>query len=155
MATRARRLTRWSSRPPTAADGATLTAASIFEAVQRRARVYDKGGDSHYDTVSAFIKSIRASDPDAAMYWLARMIEGGEDPLFVVRRLVILASEDVGLADSQALQIAIAAQQAVHFVGMPEGFYPLAHATLYLAMAQRATASDARTARRSRRSQSP
>jgi len=118
-----------------AGAGATLTDQSIAEAVQRRARVYDKGGDSHYDTVSAFIKSIRASDPDAAMYWLARMIEGGEDPLFIVRRLVILASEDVGLADSRGLQIAIAAQQAVHFVGMPEGYYPLAHATLYLALA--------------------
>jgi putative ATPase len=115
--------------------GATLTEHSIADAVQRRARVYDKGGDSHYDTVSAFIKSIRASDPDAAMYWLARMIEGGEDALFIVRRLVILASEDVGLADSHGLQIAIAAQQAVHFVGMPEGYYPLAHATLYLALA--------------------
>lgn len=118
-----------------AGAGATLTDQSIADAVQRRARVYDKGGDSHYDTVSAFIKSIRASDPDAAMYWLARMIEGGEDALFIVRRLVILASEDVGLADSHGLQIAIAAQQAVHFVGMPEGYYPLAHATLYLALA--------------------
>jgi putative ATPase len=118
-----------------AGAGATLTDQSIAEAVQRRARVYDKGGDSHYDTVSAFIKSIRASDPDAAMYWLARMMEGGEDPLFIVRRLVILASEDVGLADSRGLQIAIAAQQAVHFVGVPEGYYPLAHATLYLALA--------------------
>jgi putative ATPase len=118
-----------------AGAGANLTDQSIADAVKRRARVYDKGGDSHYDTVSAFIKSIRASDPDAAMYWLARMIEGGEDALFIVRRLVILASEDVGLADSHGLQIAIAAQQAVHFVGMPEGYYPLAHATLYLALA--------------------
>jgi putative ATPase len=118
-----------------AGAGANLTDQSIADAVQRRARVYDKGGDSHYDTVSAFIKSIRASDPDAAMYWLARMIEGGEDALFIVRRLVILASEDVGLADSHGLQIAIAAQQAVHFIGMPEGYYPLAHATLYLALA--------------------
>jgi putative ATPase len=114
---------------------ATLTAESIANAVQRRARVYDKTGDAHYDTVSAFIKSIRASDPDAAVYWLARMLEGGEDPLFVARRLVILASEDVGLADSQGLAVAIAAQQAAHFIGMPEGFYPLAHATLYLALA--------------------
>jgi putative ATPase len=118
-----------------AVDGAPLTAESIFDAVQRRARVYDKGGDSHYDTVSAYIKSIRASDPNAAVYWLARMLEGGEDPLFVARRLVILASEDVGLADSRGMQVAIAAQQAAHFVGMPEGFYPLAHATLFLALA--------------------
>lgn len=94
-----------------------------------------KAGESHYDTISAFIKTIRGSDPDGAVYWLARMIDGGEDPLFIVRRLVILASEDVGLADSRALQVAVAAQQAVHFIGMPEGFFPLAHATLYLALA--------------------
>jgi putative ATPase len=107
----------------------------VREAMQRRGSQYDKAGDMHYDVISAFIKSIRASDPDAALYWLARMIDGGEDPLFIVRRLVILASEDVGLADSNGLQVAVAAQQAVHFVGMPEGFYPLAHATLYLATA--------------------
>ncbi len=106
-----------------------------MEALQKRGSTYDKGGEQHYDTISAFIKSIRASDPDAAVYWLARMIDGGEDPLFIARRLVILASEDVGLADPQGIQVAIAAQQAVHFVGMPEGFYPLAHATLYLAKA--------------------
>jgi putative ATPase len=109
--------------------------ALVLDAMQRRATAYDKGGEAHYDTISAFIKSIRASDPDAAVYWLARMIDGGEDPLFIARRLVILASEDVGLADSRGLSVAIAAQQAVHFVGMPEGFYPLAHATLYLATA--------------------
>lgn len=107
----------------------------VLDAMQRRATGYDKGGDAHYDTVSAFIKSIRASDPDAAVYWLARMLDGGEDPLFVARRLVILASEDVGLADSRGLSVAIAAQQAVHFIGMPEGFFPLTHATLYLANA--------------------
>jgi putative ATPase len=107
----------------------------VLDALQRRATLYDKGGEAHYDTISAFIKSIRGSDADAAVYWLARMLDGGEDPLFVARRLVIAASEDVGLADSVALQVAIAAQQAVHFVGMPEGFYPLAHATLYLAKA--------------------
>jgi putative ATPase len=113
----------------------TITAALIGDAMQRRAIAYDKGGDQHYDIISAFIKSIRASDPDAAVYWLARMLDGGEDPLFIARRLVILASEDVGLADSRGISVAIAAQQAVHFVGMPEGFYPLAHATLYLALA--------------------
>ena len=107
----------------------------VLEALQHRGSTYDKGGEQHYDIISAFIKSIRASDPDAAVYWLARMIEGGEDPLFIARRLVILASEDVGLADSRGIQVAIAAQQAVHFIGMPEGFYPLAHATLYLARA--------------------
>ncbi len=113
----------------------TIDAALVRDAMQRRATRYDKGGDLHYDTISAFIKSIRASDADAAVYWLARMIDGGEDPLFIARRLVILASEDVGLADSNGLQVAVAAQQAAHFVGMPEGFFPLAHATLYLANA--------------------
>ncbi len=108
---------------------------TIADALQRRATGYDKGGDSHYDTISAFIKTIRGSDPDAAVYWLARMIDAGEDPLFIARRLVILASEDVGLADRHALPLAMAAQQAVHFVGMPEGFFPLAHAVLYLATA--------------------
>ncbi|MBV8725064.1 MAG: replication-associated recombination protein A [Candidatus Eremiobacteraeota bacterium] len=112
-----------------------IDASTMRDAMQRRATGYDKSGELHYDTISAFIKSVRASDPDAALYWLARMIEGGEDPLFIARRLVILASEDVGLADSKGLQVAVAAQQAVHFVGMPEGFYALAHATLYLATA--------------------
>ena len=112
-----------------------ITEKIVADAMQRRVISYDKGGDQHYDVISAFIKSIRASDPDAAVYWLARMIDAGEDPLFIARRLVILASEDVGLADSRGISVAIAAQQAVHFVGMPEGFYPLAHATLYLARA--------------------
>src|SRR2546425_8191371 len=107
----------------------------IEEALQHRAALYDRAGDWHYDVISAFIKSLRGSDPDAALYWLARMLEGGEDPLFVARRLVILASEDVGLADPQALQVTIAAQQAVHFIGMPEGFFPLSEATIYLATA--------------------
>lgn len=121
---------------PHGKDGTSvITPAVVGDAMQRRAISYDKGGDQHYDVISAFIKSIRASDPDAAIYWLARMIDAGEDPLFIVRRLVILASEDVGLADSRGISVAIAAQQAVHFVGMPEGFYPLAHATLYLARA--------------------
>ncbi|HEY6326117.1 MAG TPA: replication-associated recombination protein A [Candidatus Cybelea sp.] len=113
----------------------TIDAALVREAIQRRGTAYDKSGEMHYDTISAFIKSIRASDPDAALYWLARMIDGGEDPLFIARRLVVLASEDVGLADSNGLSVAVAAQQAVHFIGMPEGFFPLAHATLYLATA--------------------
>jgi putative ATPase len=112
-----------------------VTVPLIEDAVQRKALLYDRAGDNHYDTISAFIKSIRGSDPDAAVYWLARMLEAGEDPLFVARRLVILASEDVGLADPIALSVAVAAQQAAHFVGMPEGFFPLAEATLYLAMA--------------------
>jgi putative ATPase len=112
-----------------------ITEKIVEDAMQRRVISYDKGGDQHYDVISAFIKSIRATDPDAAVYWLARMIDAGEDPLFIARRLVILASEDVGLADSRGISVAVAAQQAVHFVGMPEGFYPLAHATLYLARA--------------------
>src|SRR5207253_5518292 len=105
----------------------------VEDAVQRRALQYDRAGDQHYDTISAFIKSLRGSDPDAAVYWLARMLEAGEDPLFVARRLVILAAEDVGLADPQALGVAVAAQQAAHFVGMPEGYLPLTEAALYLA----------------------
>jgi putative ATPase len=117
-------------------DGAAVVTREIVEqAMQRRGSLYDKGGEAHYDTISAFIKSVRASDADASLYWLARMLEGGEDPLFVARRLVVLASEDVGLADSRGLEVAVAAQQAVHFIGMPEGFYALAHATLYLATA--------------------
>ena len=107
----------------------------IADALQRRIVSYDKKGDNHYDVISAFIKSVRGSDPDGAVYWLARMLDAGEDPLFIARRIVILASEDVGLADSRGLSVAMAAQQAVHFIGLPEGFYPLAHATLYLATA--------------------
>ena len=124
-----------SAAPDGVAGERSISAALVADAMQRRNVSYDKGGDQHYDVISAFIKSIRGSDPDAALYYLARMIDAGEDALFIVRRLVILASEDVGLADSAALTVAVAAQQAVHFVGMPEGFYPLAHATLYLATA--------------------
>jgi putative ATPase len=113
----------------------TVDEQTIADALQKRMRSYDKTGDGHYDVISAFQKSIRGSDPDAAIYYLARMIESGEDPLFIARRLVVIASEDVGLADNQALQVAMAAQQALHFLGMPEGHYPLSHATLYLAMA--------------------
>jgi putative ATPase len=119
----------------TIANDGLIAPGTIAEAMQRRATGYDKAGESHYDTISAFIKTIRGSDPDGALYWLARMVDGGEDPLFIARRLVILASEDIGLADSRALSVAVAAQQAVHFIGMPEGFYPLSHATLYLALA--------------------
>ena len=107
----------------------------IADALQRRSPMYDKAGESHYDTVSAFIKSVRGSSPDGALYWLARMIESGEDPMFIARRLVILASEDIGLADPIALSLAVSAQQAVHFLGMPEGRIPLAETTVYLASA--------------------
>ncbi len=118
------------------ADGVRLIDLdTIADALQRRSPMYDKAGDSHYDTISAFIKSVRGSSPDGALYWLARMIESGEDPMFIARRLVILASEDIGLADPQALVVAVAAQQAVHFIGMPEGRIPLAEATVYLATA--------------------
>jgi len=129
-----------SAAPAAQGGGKRIDAALIADALQRRAATYDKSGDAHYDVVSAFIKSIRGSDPDAAVYWLARMVDAGEDALFIARRLVILASEDVGLADSRGLQVAVAAQQAVHFIGMPEGFYPLAHATLYLATAPKGNA---------------
>jgi len=107
----------------------------IRDAMQRRSLLYDRAGDQHYDTISAFIKSVRGSDPDAALYWLMRMIDAGEDPMFIARRIVILAGEDVGLADPQALVIASAAQQATHLIGMPEAYYPLAEATVYCALA--------------------
>lgn len=105
------------------------------DSIQRKAIVYDADGDAHHDTISAFIKSIRGCDPDAALYWLAKMLHAGEDIRFIARRLVIAASEDVGMADSNALRVAVAAQQAVEFVGMPEARIPLAHATVYLATA--------------------
>ena len=114
---------------------------TISDSLQRRSPIYDKAGENHYDIISAFIKSVRGSSPDGALYWLARMIESGEDPLFIVRRLVILAAEDVGLADPQALSIAVAAQQAVHFLGMPEGRIPLAEATVYLASAPKSNST--------------
>jgi putative ATPase len=105
------------------------------ESIQRRAVLYDKDGDAHYDTISAFIKSVRGSDPDAALYWLAKMLYAGEDPRFILRRLIILAGEDIGLADPQGLVVASAAAQAFDFIGLPEGVYPIVEATLYLATA--------------------
>jgi putative ATPase len=108
---------------------------AIEEALQHRALLYDKSGDQHYDLISALHKSLRGSDPDAALYWLGRMLEAGEDPLYIARRLVRFASEDVGVADPEALVIAVAAQQAVHFVGLPEGNLALAEAVVYLAAA--------------------
>jgi putative ATPase len=117
------------------AGSASIQLGVVEDAVQQRALLYDKAGDAHYDTISAFIKSVRGSDPDAAVYWLARMLESGEDLMFIARRLVILAGEDVGLADPHALSVAVAAQQAAHFIGMPEAMFPLTEATLYLATA--------------------
>jgi putative ATPase len=105
------------------------------ESIQQKAVVYDRAGDAHYDTISAFIKSMRASDEKGAMYWLAKMLHAGEDFRFIARRIVIFASEDIGLADPEALQIAIATQQAVEFVGMPEARIPLAHAVAYMCRA--------------------
>jgi putative ATPase len=112
-----------------------LDLKTIEEAMQHRALLYDKSGEQHYDFISALHKSMRGSDPDAALYWLGRMLEAGEDPLYIVRRLVRFASEDVGMADPQALVVAVAAQQAVHFIGMPEGNLSLAEAVVYLATA--------------------
>ena len=118
------------------ADGyRRLSLTTIEEALQRRALLYDKSGDQHYDLISALHKSLRGSDPDAALYWLGRMLEAGEDPLYVARRLVRFASEDVGMADPRALMVTVAAQQAVHFVGMPEANLALAEAVTYLATA--------------------
>ena len=109
--------------------------ATAEESIQKKAVVYDADGDQHYDTISAFIKSVRGSDPDAALYWLAKMLYAGEEVRFLARRLVILASEDIGLADPHALVLAVAAQQAVEFIGLPEAQIPLAHCTVYLATA--------------------
>jgi len=117
------------------AQAPRIARTDVEEAMQRRALRYDRAGDEHYDVISAFIKSIRGSDPDAAVYWLARLLEAGEDPMFVARRIVIAAAEDVGLADPRALSVAVAAHQAAHAVGMPEAMLPLAEATLYLARA--------------------
>lgn len=111
------------------------------EAMQRKALLYDKGGEEHYNVISAFIKSMRGSDPDAALYWLARMLEAGEDPLFIARRMVIFASEDIGNADPSAVQVAVAVKDAFHFVGMPEGWIPLSQGVTYLASAPKSNAS--------------
>ena len=113
----------------------TVTRGRAEDAIQRRAIVYDRQGDAHYDVISAFIKSIRGSDADAALFWLARMIEAGEDPRYIARRLIVHASEDIGMADSRALLVAVAAAQAVEHVGLPEVRLNLAHATVYLARA--------------------
>ena len=118
-----------------------ITRDTVKKIVQDKSLRYDKGGDNHYDTISAFIKSIRASDPDSSVYWLARMLRAGEDPNFIARRLVISASEDIGLADPRALTVAVAAQQAVHFIGMPEVRIPLSQATLYLACAPKSNSA--------------
>jgi len=118
-----------------------VTRELVEEVTQTRVPQYDKNADQHFDTISAFIKSMRASDPDASIYWLARMIEAGEDLMFIARRIVILAAEDVGIADPSALGVAVAAQQAAHFIGYPEAAIPLAEATIYMATAPKSNAS--------------
>ncbi|MFQ6674463.1 MAG: replication-associated recombination protein A, partial [Fidelibacterota bacterium] len=118
-----------------------ITKKILAEALQAKSVIYDKAGDYHYDTISAFIKSIRGSDPDAAIYWLATMLEGGEQPEFIARRLIILASEDIGNADPQALPLATAGFQAVHAIGMPEASLILAQVTTYLAAAPKSHAA--------------
>ncbi len=123
------------------AGRASIDLELAAQGMQRRALRYDKDGEEHYNVVSAFIKSMRDSHVDGALYWLARMLEGGEDPLFIARRMVIFASEDVGLADPQALPLAVAVQQAVHFVGMPEARIALAHGAAYLASARKSNAA--------------
>ena len=127
------------ARDAEARDGA-ITVETVVSVAQR-ALPFDKGGDAHYDTISAFIKSVRGSDPDAAVYWLARMLEAGEDPMFVARRIVILAAEDIGLADPQALPVAVAAQQATHLIGMPECGLVLSEAAIYLARAPKSNSA--------------
>jgi putative ATPase len=122
-------------------DTGRITLALVEEAAQHKALLYDKGGEEHYNTISAFIKSMRGSDPDAAVYWMMRMLEAGEDPLFIARRMVIFAAEDIGNADPHALPLALAAKDAIHFVGLPEARIPMAQAATYLATAPKSNAS--------------
>ena len=121
--------------------GKEIDLIQLQEALQTRPLRYDKSGEEHYNVISAFIKSMRGSDPDAALYWMMRMIESGEDPLFIARRMVIFAAEDIGNADPHALQLAVATKDAVHFIGLPEARIPLAQAAIYLATAPKSNAS--------------
>ncbi|MDA1001419.1 MAG: replication-associated recombination protein A [bacterium] len=118
----------------------SISSGDVAEAVQRKTLLHDKSGEAHYNLISALHKTLRSSDPDAALYWLGRMLEGGEDPMYILRRLVRFATEDIGLADPQALQVAMAAQQAFHFIGLPEGKLALAEAVVYLAAAPKSDA---------------
>jgi putative ATPase len=120
---------------PSAGGRRRIDKAIVEEALQKKTLLYDKAGEEHYNIISAFIKSMRGSDPDAAVYWMARMIEAGEDPIFILRRMVIFASEDIGNADPQALSVAVAALEAVRLVGLPEGTLPMTQAATYLATA--------------------
>jgi putative ATPase len=129
--------------PPDEHGVIRVTLAVAQESIQRRAVLYDKDGDAHYDTISAFIKSVRGSDPDAALYWLAKMLYAGESPRFILRRLIILAGEDIGLGDPMGLVVANAAAQAFEYIGLPEGIYPIVEATLYLATAPKSNSAGA------------
>lgn len=129
--------------PPDPQGKIEITLEIAEESIQQRSLQYDRDGDAHYDTISAFIKSVRGSDPDAAVYWLAKMLAAGEDPRFILRRLIILAGEDIGLADPMGLVVANAAAQAFEFIGMPEGVYPITEATLYLATAPKSNSAGA------------
>lgn len=124
------------------AEGFTVTDECMEQCISKKSLLYDKGGEEHYNVISAVHKSMRNSDPDAAVYWVTRMLEGGDDPLYIARRLVRFASEDVGMADSNALSVAVAAYQACHFLGMPECSVHLCHAAIYLAMAPKSNAAD-------------
>ncbi|MEK7780609.1 MAG: replication-associated recombination protein A, partial [Verrucomicrobiota bacterium] len=126
---------------PGADGGIHIDLAVAEQSIQKKAIVYDGDGDAHYDTISAFIKSMRGSDPDAALYWLAKMIHAGEDPRFITRRIVICAAEDVGLADPMALVLANAAHQAAEFIGWPEARIPIAEATIYIATANKSNSA--------------
>jgi replication-associated recombination protein RarA len=124
-----------------ASGGAALTEAAVQDAMQRKVLLYDKGGEEHFNLISALHKSVRSSDTDAALYWLTRMLEAGEDRLYIARRLIRMASEDIGLADPRALEQAVAAMQAVHFLGIPEGDLALAQAAIYLCAAPKSDAA--------------
>jgi putative ATPase len=131
------------STAPDAQGVIHITLDVAQESIQQRAVLYDKDGDAHYDTISAFIKSVRGSDPDAALYWLAKMLYAGEDPRFIIRRLIILAGEDIGLADPLGLVVAASAAQAFDYIGLPEGVYPIVEATLYLTTAPKSNSAGA------------
>ena len=126
--------------PPDQKGTCHIKKEDLEEVLQRKAFLYDKSGEEHYNLISAFHKSLRGSDPDAALYWLGRMLEAGEDPLYIARRMIRFASEDVGIADSNALQVAVAAMEAFHFIGLPEGDLALAQAAVYLATAPKSNA---------------
>ena len=128
------------TRPPDKEGIRQINKDDLKEVLQRKAYLYDKSGEEHYNLISALHKSLRGSDPDAALYWLGRMLEAGEDPLYIARRMIRFASEDIGMADSQALQVAVAAMQAFHFIGLPEGNLALAQAAVYLATAPKSNA---------------